>query len=176
MVKLTTTASVLERKAANEGVDFALLERAGGDVDLAVVNGDLAMDQGLVTFTLASLWTDRRADPDDGLSPADDPRGYWADRVGDRWGSKLWLLARQKALEATLRNAEAYAHEGLTVMRQLGMAQRVRASAAWGATGELQLTVRITRNPSSQWESAWAGTDEEVSLESDRRSLRLLFN
>lgn len=176
MVKLTTTASVLERKAATLGVDFALHERPGGDIDLQVVDGDLAMDPGLLTFTLASLWTDRRADPDDGLSAAEDVRGYWADRPGDRWGSKLWLLARAKTLEATLRAAESYTHEGLAIMRTLGMAARVRASAVFGSTGTLELTVRITRNPSSQWESAWDGTDEVVSIESDRRSLRLLFN
>jgi phage gp46-like protein len=36
-----------------------------GDADLAMIDSDLASDRGLETAVLLSLFTDRRAEPDD---------------------------------------------------------------------------------------------------------------
>lgn len=158
------------------GVDLKLAALPGGGVDLAVVGGDLAMDAGLGTAALASLWTDRRADLDDGLGLDDDPRGYWADREGARWGSRLWLLDRKKRIDSTLRQAEDSAREALEWLRPAQIASRVRASASWGADGELRLVVTIERADSARWDSLWRGTEQELALEGEGQTLRLLFD
>lgn len=94
----------------------------GSSADLVKLDGDYAVEPGLTTAMLLSLFTDRRAEPDD-VPPSGDPtdrRGWWADEFaavpGDRMGSRLWLLARAKRTAETLRRAEEYAREALQWM------------------------------------------------------------
>ncbi len=65
--------------------DFALIwDPVNFRADMAVVNGDLAVDEGLRTAVIISLLTDRLADADavipDGTR---DRRGWWGDLVLD---------------------------------------------------------------------------------------------
>jgi phage gp46-like protein len=58
--------------------DLALTwDEQQGAADLALIDNDLASDRGLETAVLLSLFTDRRAQPDD-VPPSGDP----ADRRG----------------------------------------------------------------------------------------------
>ena len=98
------------------------LEWANGAADLVMIDGDLASDAGMRTAVLLSLFTDRRAEPDD-KPPSGDPndrRGWWADEFapveGDRIGSRLWLLDRSKRTDETGRLAEEYSREALAWM------------------------------------------------------------
>lgn len=156
-------------------MDFKLASVPGGGVDLAVVAGDLQMDPGLATSALASLWTDARADADDLGDLEDDPRGYWADREGDRWGSRLWLLDRSKATTSSLREAEESAEASLSWMKRNGVARRVRAVATFLKPGWLHLDIRIDRDRRPRWDSVWAGTLEDYGVDGERVSFRLLF-
>lgn len=118
--------------------------------DLALTEGGaLARDDGLRTAVLLSLFCDARAAPDD---PVPDPlnpdrRGWIGDVLapvdGDRWGSRLWLLAREKQTEATRRRAELYAREALAWLVEDGLAARVEVEAAWAAPQRLGLRIRI---------------------------------
>ena len=98
--------------------DLALTwSNATGNADLSTVDFDLATDQGLVTAMELSLFTDRRAEPDD-KPPSGDPRdrrGWWADEFaeveGDKFGSRLWLLDRSKNTNETKLRAEEYVRE-----------------------------------------------------------------
>jgi phage gp46-like protein len=100
--------------------DLALIWSAqDGAADLALIDSDLASDRGLETAVLLSLFTDRRAQPDD-QPPSGDPadrRGWWADELaaveGDRIGSRLWLLDRAVNRNETARLAEEYTREAL---------------------------------------------------------------
>lgn len=73
-------------------------------------------DKNLIRTVVISLFTWRRAGPDD---PVDDEElyGWWGDsfpRVADdRIGSRLWLLRRVKLTDRTQRDAEYYADEAL---------------------------------------------------------------
>ncbi|MEE1920313.1 phage GP46 family protein, partial [Pseudomonas asiatica] len=66
-------------------------------------------DKNLIRTVVISLFTWRRAGPDD---PVDDEEryGWWGDsfpRVADdRIGSRLWLLRRVKLTDRTQRDAE----------------------------------------------------------------------
>lgn len=155
-------------------MDLRLSPLPFGGLDLEVRSGDLVMDRGLATAVVVSLWTDRRAGEDDGLGIDDDPRGYWADREGDRWGSRLWLLDRALKNDDTLRRAEDYALEGLDWLKSAGIAQDVKVQAAWNPRGWLLLTIRITRDPGPKWDGLWRGTAEDVAVAADGQSLRVL--
>jgi phage gp46-like protein len=103
--------------------DLALTwDEQQGAADLALIDNDLASDRGLETAVLLSLFTDRRAQPDD-QPPSGDPndrRGWWADELaaveGDRIGSRLWLLDRSVNSNETARRAEEYVREALAWM------------------------------------------------------------
>lgn len=94
--------------------------------DLAIVDGDLALDTTPVTPMLVSLGSDRRAatddTPPDGVSvltaPAawDRRRGWVGDALdagGRRIGSRLWLIGRDHDGEDTRARAEGYVTQAL---------------------------------------------------------------
>lgn len=102
-----------------------------GVADLVVLDHDLASEPGLETAVLLSLFTDRRAQPDD-EPPSNDPndrRGWWADPFaaveGDRIGSRLWLLDRAVNSHETARRAEEYVREALAWMIEDRVVSRI---------------------------------------------------
>lgn len=117
--------------------------------DLALRNGDLAMDDGLLPAVLVSLFTDRRAAADDRLPTNDgDRRGSWQDQYqdisGDLPGSRLWLLSREKQLPDVLARARTYSEEALAWLITDGLARSVSVPAEWVSTGVLGLPINIT--------------------------------
>lgn len=72
--------------------------------DLVIEGGDLALDQGLQTKILLSLFTDRRVGPKENLEDPQDLRGWWA---REDFGSRLWLLGRAKATKENLLLAKS---------------------------------------------------------------------
>lgn len=118
--------------------------------DAAVEGHDLALEDGLATAVILSLFLDARARADDALPDGGtDRRGFWADTVApaverDRTGSRLWLLSREKTLPEVLRRAHDYAAEALRWLVDDGVASRVDVSAAMPRLGLLSLAVNIT--------------------------------
>ena len=95
---------------------------------------------------LLSLFTDRRSEDEDGERP--DRRGWWADGLaedGDRFGSRLWLLAREKETAAVLSRAEEYAREALAWLVEDLVAERVEVAASIPRRETLALVVTIYR-------------------------------
>ncbi len=133
-------------------MDIALVYDPQATVfDLAVLDGDLATDAGLMTATILSLFTDRRALDDDAL-PDDtgDRRGWWADAYNDRpFGSRLWLLHREKELDDVLRRANEYTEEALAWMVEDGVATAVEVEAEHLRRGTLLIRAAIIRGDGS---------------------------
>lgn len=106
--------------------------------------GGFLTDDGLGTCLLISLFTDRRADAEEGL-PAAERRGWVGDALsdleGDRYGSHLWLLKRDKESEETRLRAEEYAAAALQWMLDDGVATSIEVEAQWVARGVLGLRV-----------------------------------
>ncbi|WP_328184615.1 phage GP46 family protein [Marinobacter sp. OP 3.4] len=130
--------------------DIALQPGFDGRIDIQLQGGDLVADDGLRTAVVLSLLTDRRANPGDALPDgSDDRRGWWADilaRVeGDRFGSRLWLLSREKNLAEVRRRAETYAAEALEWLREDGIANTIEVEAETVATDRLGMKIRIIR-------------------------------
>ena len=125
----------------------------------------LAEDDGLETAVTISLFTDRRANDDDELPSGDDRRGWWGDALaevsGDRIGSRLWLLSREKQLPDVLSRAREYALEALQWLVDDGVARSVNVEATSVRQGVLGLTVTIARTRGEtaryRFESFWKG-------------------
>lgn len=142
--------------------DLALLPPAPLDVagpDCGMEAGDLVAEGSLRTAVILSLFLDRRANDDDILpNDSDDRRGWWADTVapmtdygigggsvsGDRIGSRLWLLSREKQLAGVLDRAQHYAEEALAWLVEDGVATAVSVTASNPRPGWLALTVTIS--------------------------------
>jgi len=135
-----------------------------GNCDWQILSPGLAEDSGLETAVIISLFSDRRAEEGD-VPAGSDHRGWWgdtyADSDGDRIGSRLWLLSREKQLPQALIKAEEYAMESLAWLVEDGIAGRVEVTAASIAAGILGLEIRIHRGdaPPSRYrfEYFWQG-------------------
>lgn len=124
-----------------------ILTEFGGDL---VLSGfDLARDDGLETSVIISLFTDRRATPEQipAELPPDDLRGYWGDLspTTAATGSLLWLLAREKHLPVPRARAEQYCREALQWMIDDLIATRVVVAAEYAGMGVMLLTIDIYR-------------------------------
>lgn len=155
-------------------MDIKLCALPQGGVDFLVANGDLVMDPGLITPILSSLWTDRRADLDDELEEGGDPRGYWADRDGARWGSRLWLLNRGKATDENLQLAEGYVGEALGWMIRAGIVRRVKSTASYSGSRTL-IEIELARGQDAKWDELWKGTASDVAVDGAQYSLRIML-
>lgn len=137
--------------------DIALQFLPGAwSADLAIVAGDLAKDDGLRTAVLISLFTDARARDDDALPDVNaDRRGWWGDMANadpnDRIGSRLWLLARAKAVPVTAICARDMAREALDWLIADGIAAAVEVDCtlmpvtAARPTAALLIAITIVR-------------------------------
>jgi len=139
--------------------------------DLGLQGGVLAAEEGLETAIIHSLFTDTRALPDDRLPEAEaDRRGWWGDAMppnvdgapadGDKYGSRLWLLHREKQLPEVLRRAREYIEEALTWVIEDGIAERVEVETFVHRPGVLGFTVVIPRPSGAEtftYQYAWRG-------------------
>jgi phage gp46-like protein len=128
---------------------------AGGDLVLGGTG--LEFDSGLATAVLASLLADARARPED---VAGDPRqgwrrGWWPDTDSDRFGSRLWTLARAKRVPEVLRRAELIATEALEWLRRDGIVASLEVLAEFDSHGQLALRVELRRGFQRRWSYLW---------------------
>lgn len=134
--------------------------------DLTLVGGDLAVDHGLTTAVIISLFTDRRARSDDPLpQQGDDRRGWWGDvfaqEAADLIGSRLWLLSREKQTAQVATRAREYILEALAWMLADRVASAVDVTTEIPGTGTLAISVFITRpgGPDRlRFDFVWQGT------------------
>lgn len=112
----------------------------------------LDSSEPLVRAVMISLFTWRRANPDDELpdtSPGAQRMGWWADSFptvpNDRIGSRLWLLSRAKLTAETLKRAREYAVEALQWLIDDGIAARVDVEVERQGLSTLALACRLYR-------------------------------
>lgn len=149
---------------ATRFIDFT----RGADFLAPGAGAGLVSDDGLETAVILSLFTDRQAQPDDPLpGREDDRRGWWGDAFpdvpGDRIGSRLWLLWREKQTSANLVRAELYATEALAWLVADGVARSVDVVASIPRNGVLGLDIAISRPASPpvkyRFDRFWRGGD-----------------
>lgn len=100
----------------------------------------------LVRAVMISLFTWRRANPDDPL-PGNLRHGWWGDAfppvANDRIGSRLWLLSRAKLVPETMAKAREYAREALQWLIDDAIAARIDIEAERHGLDTLALACRI---------------------------------
>ena len=115
-------------------------------IDGKTIKLGLDAAQPLVRAVIMSLFTWRRANPDDVL-PGDQRMGWWGDtfaaQSNDRIGSRLWLLSRSTLTPETINRAREYAQEALQWLVDDGVAARVEVEAERQGLQVLALAVRI---------------------------------
>lgn len=115
--------------------------------DITVTHDGLSTDDGLITLLLICLFTDARADTDDVIPDGTtDQRGWPGDTFSDfSWGSKLWLLEREKLTESVRLRVEDYALLAMKPLLREGYASSADIRAAIRAPDRIDLTVSLTR-------------------------------
>lgn len=150
--------------------DIALVwDGYAGDVDL---NGlDLLGDDGLETAVVISLGTDRLAEDGDRIPDgSDDRRGWWgdtyADVVGDKIGTRSWLLGDAVTVQQVLQNQELFIKEALQWMIADNIARAVDVTieaVQVGVSSSYWLTAQVKiHRPNKQpfnyrFKSFWEG-------------------
>src|SRR5882724_7544310 len=130
-------------------MDIALLFAPGQAIaDIQQDGASLLVDKDLETAVVISLFSDRRAAPDDVIDGAD-RRGWWGDTYatvnGDQIGSRLWELRRQKQLQSVVNKAQEFCYEALQWLIDDKVAQSVVVEAAIIAMYTLGIHVTINR-------------------------------
>jgi phage gp46-like protein len=122
------------------------------NADLRISKGDLVADKDLETAITLSLFSDRRASTDDPIEAGESLRGWWGDTFAeiknDKFGSKLWLLRREKQLKSVLERARQYAQEATQWLIDDEVAQKVVVTTeivGEKPSGILGIRVEVTR-------------------------------
>lgn len=136
-----------------------------GTGDWLLAGASLAVDDGLESAIVISLFTDRRANEDDLIPGGTDRRGWWGDTFseveGDKIGSRLWLLSREKQEREVLERAKQYSEEALAWLVEDGIARAITVTASIVRDGLLGLQIEVARSGRSvskyRFESFWKG-------------------
>lgn len=136
-------------------------------IDGRTVALGLEIEEPLVRAVIISLFTWRRALPDDTLPDAA-RMGWWGDTFptvpGDRIGSRLWLLSREKLIPRTVERAREYAREALQWLIDDGVASRVEVEAERRGLDGLALACRIYRSDGSATDLRFPDTWEFLNV------------
>lgn len=120
--------------------------------DLLMDDADLAPDASLASAVLLSLTCDRLAQPHE-VARGEDRRGWWADAFaedGDQFGSRLWLLAREKQLPSTVQRCKAYIEEALQWMIDDGLVRAMTVTVFVPRMGRLVAIVKLALSADSR--------------------------
>lgn len=152
-------------------VDIALNWTDSG-ADIVLETADLVQGNDIKTAVLVSLFSDFRATD----SQVDDgnKRGWWADFTKD-FGSLLWLLEREKLIEATAQRARDYCRAALTWLVTEGIASKIEVNTTIVKPVGLKIQIIITRGSNKKYDYAWQGIKDEAYT-FNRTSLEVTFN
>ncbi|CNJ10305.1 phage GP46 family protein [Yersinia bercovieri] len=104
----------------------------------------------LTRAVIISLFTWRRADPDD---DAERPMGWWGDSYptvqNDRIGSRLYLLQRTTLTNNTVELARGYLEQALAWLKEDGVVSRIAINLQRRGTDILTAEITLYRNDGS---------------------------
>ncbi|WP_145519064.1 phage GP46 family protein [Yersinia bercovieri] len=101
----------------------------------------------LTRAVIISLFTWRRADPDD---DSEKPMGWWGDSYptiqNDRIGSRLYLLQRTTLTNNTVELARGYLEQALAWLKEDGVVSRITINVQRRGTDILTAEITLYRN------------------------------
>ena len=112
------------------------------------------MTDSLSRAVVISLFTWQRASQSDEVDN-DQRMGWWGDTFaenkGDKIGSKLWLLLRQKVTDETLNRAQEYAYDALKWLIDDGICSNITVSVERDEDdpNRINLDVQLTTSTSN---------------------------
>ena len=117
-------------------------------IDGQNLNLNMVQADPMIRAVIISLFSWRRANPDDDL-PTEDRFGWWGDTFAteqnDRIGSRLWLLSRAKLTNDTLTKAEGYVREALQWLIDDNVAARIDVEVEREGIDRMEIGVTIYR-------------------------------
>lgn len=120
------------------------------EYDIFIVNEDIETGDDIETAIIISLFTWRRANPDDKLDPGQSRFGWFGDKIGgnDKFplGSRLYLLARKTITPQTMREAEEFASEALKWMVEDKVVSSISCTAERVSNERVDLKITYTRD------------------------------
>lgn len=137
-----------------------------GRGDIIITSAGLHQDDGLTSLVIQILFTDQRAADSDALPDGStDKRGWPGDTFADQpWGSKLWLLDREKLTTDVRNRAVTYAQTALDKHLKPTYAKKVTVTGSIPRFQWLQLDIEIQRQDApamtvtiaKRWEAQYA--------------------
>ncbi|EKN3612597.1 phage GP46 family protein [Yersinia enterocolitica] len=104
----------------------------------------------LTRAVIISLFTWRRADPDD---DSEQPMGWWGDSYptiqNDRIGSRIYLLQRTTLTSKTVELARGYLEQALAWLKDDGVVSRITINVQRHGTEILTAEITLYRNDGS---------------------------
>lgn len=132
--------------------DIRLKWQSGAFIaDMSMSGPDIETGDELTSAVIMSLFTWRRANPDDALPDYQTGRmGWWADTFpsveNDKIGSRLWLLKREKLTPETVNRAVEYAKEAVQWLVDDGVVSRIDVWAERQGLTMLALGIVVYRH------------------------------
>lgn len=115
-------------------------------IDFALDQGDLAVDNGLETAVLISLFSDRESDDSNAI---DTHSGWWGDLTldhhNDHIGSELWTLSRETLTPRTVIRAKAIVEDALQWLIDDAVADKVTVIVAISPQKQLDIRIVVER-------------------------------
>lgn len=146
-----------------------LYDKKNSIFDLVLLDGDLALDQGLESSLLVSLFSDSLIDQDELPFQETKLRGWWADGVdetlNDSTGSKLWLLDRAKQNDENLTLAQTFAEQATQWLLDDVISSEIEVSTSYLESGVIEIDIDITKPQGNtvnyKFDSTWLGQANE---------------
>lgn len=116
-------------------------------LDIEITSGTVTQDSRLASLVYLCLFTDVRADDADELPDgSSDRRGWPGDTYLDTpWGSKYWLLKRQKLTNDVRLKAIDYATDAIQKLVDAKYAKSVSVTGSIPQLNTLVLSIEITK-------------------------------
>lgn len=124
------------------------------------------LEEGLRTAIILSLFIDQRVESDE-LEPGQENRGWWGDLFEDiPFGSKLWLLEREKVTNEVLIRYEQYVREALQWLIDDSIADSLSVNATFSGQN-IYCEIEITRDEESfkyKFDNLWKKEEERNGI------------
>ena len=126
----------------------------GTGADIAIVNGDILLDDGLDTAVLWSLLPWRKADPGDPVPEGIGPGGWWGDAflpplpdgTPDYYGSKLYQYTNCAATQESANGIMAAISQALNWMLLDNVAAAINVTGIWQSAVSFATNIEIDWN------------------------------
>lgn len=116
--------------------------------DIALDGADLMAEETLASSVLVSLMSDRLAASHE-VAQGEDRRGWWADAFSQAQhltGSRMWLLEREKQLQAVVIRCRQFCEEALQWMIDDGLVSAITVTTFIPRTGWLAALIKLRIN------------------------------